>query len=163
MMIFLNGIEEEPSVPREVFETLLKFISPFAPHIAEELWQRLGHEGTIFNSPWPKYDEEKTIEEVKEFTFQVDNKIRDKQILPVSLTQEELLNRASASASVQNYIVSNNLMIDQNKFRIVPGKHVLLYSIPLNESYTISDSPSVSVNRSPNPDMEDSNQEEKNK
>ncbi len=94
---------------------MVKIISPFAPHIAEELWRRIGHDGTIFDAPWPEYDEAKLKSDFAEFRFMVNKRPRDRETLPVDISDQELFDRAAASASVQSYIVSNNLTIDFRK------------------------------------------------
>jgi leucyl-tRNA synthetase len=62
--------------PREVVETLILLLSPFAPHIAEELWGKLGHEGTLAFVPWPSFDPELGQEEMREYVVQINGKVR---------------------------------------------------------------------------------------
>jgi leucyl-tRNA synthetase len=120
MMILLNAIEEEPVVPREVFETLLKLIAPFAPHIAEELWQRIGHEGTIFDSFWPEYDDAKTIKDSITLILQVNGKLRDKLDVPRGLSKDDLERFARESENVMKHIDGKQI----RKVIVVPDKLV---------------------------------------
>ncbi len=120
MMILLNAIEEEQDVPREAFVVILKLISPFAPHIAEELWLRLGHEGTIFNTAWPHYDEAKTVEDSITLILQVNGKLRDKLEVPRGLTKEELETFARESPNVIKHIDGKEI----RKIIVVPDKLV---------------------------------------
>ncbi len=120
MMILLNAIEEEQFIPREAFETLLKLIAPFAPHIAEELWQRIGHAGTIFDSPWPEYDEAKTIEDSITLILQVNGKLRDKLEVPRGLSKDDLERFARESENVMKHIDGKQI----RKVIVVPDKLV---------------------------------------
>jgi leucyl-tRNA synthetase len=120
MMILLNAIEEEKLVPRDVFERLLKLIAPFAPHIAEELWQRSGHEETIFNSTWPQYNESKTIEDSITLILQVNGKLRDKLVVPRGLSKDELDRFARESPNVIRHIDGKEI----RKVIVVPDKLV---------------------------------------
>ncbi|MDP4198739.1 MAG: leucine--tRNA ligase [Bacteroidota bacterium] len=120
LMILLNKIEEEPAVPRPAFEALIKLVSPFAPHIAEELWQRLGHEGTIFNSSWPEYDDAKTIEDSVTLILQVNGKLRDKLEVPRGLTREALETFARESEKLKRHVDGKQIQ----KMIVVPDKLV---------------------------------------
>ncbi len=104
LMILLNAIEQERRIPRSTFEILVQLVSPFAPHIAEELWQRIRNNGTIFYSRWPEYDEAKTIEESITLILQVNGKLRDKLEVPRGLSNDELDRFARASPNVMKYI-----------------------------------------------------------
>ncbi len=104
-MILLNAMEQEPGgVPRRAMEVLLKLIAPFAPHIAEELWQRLGNSTTIFDAAWPTYDEAKTIENTITLILQVNGKLRDKLEVPRGLSAAELESFARESPNVMKHI-----------------------------------------------------------
>ncbi|TRZ50915.1 leucine--tRNA ligase [bacterium] len=76
MMIFLNELEKEEMVSREMFEGFLKLLTPFAPHIAEELWHDLGNNSFIYEERWPIYDEEKTKRRSITIAVQVNGKLR---------------------------------------------------------------------------------------
>ena len=76
MMVFVNEATKAASVPRDWFEAFVKILSPFAPHIAEELWQRLGHTSTIAYTAWPAYDEAKLARARIEIAVQVNGKLR---------------------------------------------------------------------------------------
>ena len=120
-MILLNAMEEESGgIPRGTFEILLQLISPFAPHIAEELWQRTGHSGTIFDSPWPKYDEAKTVESVITLILQVNGKLRDRLEVPRGLSASELEQFARSSPNVMKHIDGKAI----RKVIVVPDKLV---------------------------------------
>ncbi len=120
MMILLNAIEEEQNVSREAFETMLKLVSPFAPHIAEELWQRLGHNGTIFDAPWPPFDESKTVEDSITLILQVNGKLRDKLEIPRGLLKQELETFARENPNVMKHIEGKEI----RNIIVVPDKLV---------------------------------------
>ena len=87
MMIFINTANKEDILPKEYAEGFLKLLNPVAPHITEELWNRLGHPDTISYEPWPTYDEEKTIDEEIEIPVQVNGKL--KATVMIALDEEE--------------------------------------------------------------------------
>jgi leucyl-tRNA synthetase len=120
MMIFINEIPADQPAPREAVETLVKLAAPFAPHVAEELWSRLGHEGSIFHAAFPKYDESKLVEDTVTIVLQVNGKIRDKLQVPTGLSREELEKFASSSENVQKHIGSSQV----KKMVVVPDKLV---------------------------------------
>lgn len=76
LMILVNEIEKQEEIGQEVFETLLKLVSPFAPHLAEELWSSLGNKKTIYVEGWPTYDETKIVSEKVNIMIQVGGKTR---------------------------------------------------------------------------------------
>jgi leucyl-tRNA synthetase len=76
LMVLTNGLLKLDVVPRGALTKLVQCLAPFAPHIAEELWQELGHEGSVALSTWPSYDEALTVEESVEVVVQVNGKIR---------------------------------------------------------------------------------------
>lgn len=78
MMIFINGVAKYERLPRFVWEAFVKLLAPYAPHIAEELWEKLGHTETITYEPWPMFVEKFCIDSTCTIVVQVNGKIRDK-------------------------------------------------------------------------------------
>ncbi|MGP1528965.1 MAG: leucine--tRNA ligase [Treponema sp.] len=78
MMIFINGVAKYERLPRFVWEAFIKLLAPYAPHIAEELWEKLGHTETIAYEPWPMFVEKFCIDSTCTIVVQVNGKIRDK-------------------------------------------------------------------------------------
>ena len=76
MMIFVNEAQAWEQVPRSVLSTFLLLLAPFAPHLAEELWSRLGHAGTLAHEPWPTWDEAYLKEDEIDIPVQVNGKLR---------------------------------------------------------------------------------------
>lgn len=87
MMIFINTVNKEEVLPLEYAEGFLKLLNPVAPHITEELWNKLGHTNSIAYESWPKFDEAKTIEDTIEIPVQVNGKL--KTTISISLDEDE--------------------------------------------------------------------------
>ena len=82
MMIFINELFKEETVSREIWGPFVLTLCPYAPHLAEELWERLGNEAPAALAPWPEYVEELTREEVVTVVVQVNGKVRAKMEYP---------------------------------------------------------------------------------
>ena len=100
MMILVNHLIKQPVLPKSVVEQLVLILSPFAPHIAEELWQKLGNTTTLAYEPWPKFDPELVKEAEIELAIQVNGKIKDKIIVPAQADDEQIKQKALASDKV---------------------------------------------------------------
>ena len=104
-MIMLNNHLTGQAVPREAAEALVKMVSPVAPHIAEELWERLGHSESIARAPFPVVlDESLLEEEAVTCVVQVKGKVRDRLEVSPQISEEELTQLALASEKVQQYL-----------------------------------------------------------
>ncbi len=100
MMIFINHLGRLEVRPRSVVEPFLLVLAPFAPHIAEELWARLGHAESLAYEPWPEYDEELAREKQLELAVQVNGKVRDRIVVPAEADEEQIKEKALGSAKV---------------------------------------------------------------
>ena len=100
MMILVNHLIKQPVLPKAVVEQLVLILSPFAPHIAEELWQKLGHNKTLAHEPWPKFDPELVKEAEIELAIQVNGKIKDKIVVPAQADDEQIKQKALANEKV---------------------------------------------------------------
>jgi leucyl-tRNA synthetase len=90
---------------RAEVEPLVPLIAPFAPHIAEELWERLGHEGGLFAAPhWPSYDEAKAVESSVTIAVQVNGKLRASIDVPRGASEEEVVSAARAEENVRRHL-----------------------------------------------------------
>jgi len=102
-----DGIEATPqakSVWREIVEALIVLLSPFCPHIAEELWEAVGHGESVIKAAWPQYDREAIVEEEVIVVVQVNGKLRDRLRIPVSAEEERVKEMALASPKVRRHI-----------------------------------------------------------
>jgi leucyl-tRNA synthetase len=95
----LAKAQDDPAA-RFAAETAVSLIQPYAPHIAEELWERLGHE-RLWEQPWPEADPALLEEDTFELVVQVNGKVRDRIQVPADLPEEELVARAKESPKVQ--------------------------------------------------------------
>jgi leucyl-tRNA synthetase len=81
MMIFVNHLVKQPVVPKSAVEKLVLILAPFAPHIAEELWEKLGHAESLAYERWPEYDKELVKEKEIELAVQVNGKVKDRIVV----------------------------------------------------------------------------------
>ncbi|MBI4812762.1 leucine--tRNA ligase [Candidatus Falkowbacteria bacterium] len=91
-------------IPQDIFETYLKLLSPFAPHLAEELWSKLGHKKSIFYEKWLKYDPKLIREETFELVVQINGKVRDAISATVDISEEDAKELALNSEKVQKWL-----------------------------------------------------------
>jgi leucyl-tRNA synthetase len=101
MMIFVNHLGRLSVRPRAVVEKLVLIVAPFAPHIAEELWERLGHTKTLAYEPWPEYDKELIKEKEIELAVQVNGKIRDKIVVSADSDDKQIESEALTREKVK--------------------------------------------------------------
>ena len=104
-----NHLTKLERVPREVAETLLLLVAPFAPHLAEELWSRLGHDRSLAYEPYPTADPALLVEETVTCVFQVDGKVRDRLKVPVTVDEDTLRALALASPAVQRVLAGRSV------------------------------------------------------
>ncbi|MCS6983624.1 MAG: leucine--tRNA ligase [Leptospiraceae bacterium] len=104
MMIFVNEVVPEEGLGEEGVKAFVKLLSPFAPHLAEELWEKAGYAPSVANERWPQYDPTKILEQEVEIIFQVNGKLRSKAVLPKGLNQEELLQKAKEDEVLQRHL-----------------------------------------------------------
>jgi leucyl-tRNA synthetase len=90
MMIFINHLSQQKNRPKSVIETFLLLLSPFAPHISEELWSKLHHEGSLAYEQWPEYKEELIKEKEIELAVQVNGKIKDRILVSADADEEAI-------------------------------------------------------------------------
>jgi leucyl-tRNA synthetase len=104
-MEFLNAVTAIPEAPdRETVEAFLVAIAPFAPHFAEELWQRTGHEPTIFHAKWPTWDAAYTVDAVAEIAVQINGKLRGTVKVDAGATEDAVVAAAAADAQVARHL-----------------------------------------------------------
>lgn len=120
LMVFINDAYKVDEVPKQYAEGFVQLLSPICPHIAEELWQILGHDDSITYSNWPTYDEEKLVDNEIEIVIQVNGKVRAKKKVPVNSTKEQLEEIAKNDENIQAQIAGKTI----RKVIAVPGKLV---------------------------------------
>jgi leucyl-tRNA synthetase len=100
MMILVNHLGRLPVQPRSTLEKLILILAPFAPHMSEELWQRLGHTKSLAYEPWPQYDESLTKEKEIELAVQINGKVRDRITVAADADEESIKAQALANPKV---------------------------------------------------------------
>ena len=110
LMSTLNSFNDNGKVYRAEYRTFLQLLNPVAPHITEELWERAGFDGYIFESDWPKYDEEKTKDDIIELPIQVNGKLRSTISIFADASQEEISKLAKADDKISKYLEGNNIV-----------------------------------------------------
>ena len=122
LMTFMNEVGKEKQIGREQLLSFVKLLNPFAPHIAEEIYQAQGGEGSLQLASWPEHDEAKTVDESIEIGVQVNGKLRATVTIPTDCEKEEALALAKADEKVQAALEGKNLV----KEIYVPNKIVNL-------------------------------------
>ncbi|HLJ94561.1 MAG TPA: leucine--tRNA ligase [Gemmataceae bacterium] len=120
MMEFSNHVMKLERRPRSALETLVLLLSPFAPHLAEELWSALGHPHTLAYEPWPCFEEALTRAEEIEIPVQINGKLRSKITVPADSGEAELQAAALADERIQSMLQGKQI----RKVIVVPRKLV---------------------------------------
>ncbi len=119
MMEFTNSWQKDIlEIKKEDFEDFLKIFSPFAPHLAEELWEKSGHKNNIFLEVWPKYDPRLVKEEIITFIIQVNGKVRDKIEARADITEEKAKEIALSEEKIKKWVKDKKI----KKVIFVPKK-----------------------------------------
>ncbi len=122
MMELVNEMGRMEAVPREAVETLALLLSPYAPHIAEEIWRRLGHDKSLANEAWPTYDEAHLKADTITVAVQVNGKVRAKIEVDADASKDDVLAQAKAHDRVSNHLEGKTLVREI----YVPGRIVNL-------------------------------------
>ena len=122
MMSLLNELEAAGGATRAELEVLVQLTNPFAPHITEEVWERMGHSDQLAYHPWPSYDETKCVESTVEIAVQVNGKLRARLTVAADIAKEDAIAAAKAEPSVAAALEGKTVV----KEIFVPGKLVNL-------------------------------------
>ncbi|MSP92168.1 MAG: leucine--tRNA ligase [Myxococcales bacterium] len=120
MMAALNELVRLPEFPRKIAELFAVLLAPYVPHLAEELWQRLGHPPSVGSVPWPDFDAALAQDDLAEVPVQVNGKVRAKLMVAKTLDRGELERLALAEPGVQRHMAGKIIA----KVIVVPGKMV---------------------------------------
>ncbi|MEX2115495.1 MAG: leucine--tRNA ligase [Bacteroidota bacterium] len=126
LMIFVNEAYKLERKPRPMMEQFILLLSPFAPHMSEEIWKRLGHASSLVYAPWPVYELAKTIESIVEIVFQVNGKVRSRMQVPAGTPEPELERLALADANMLRHldgkkVIKKIVVKDRLVNLVVPG------------------------------------------
>lgn len=125
MMIFVNAAtqaQQTRALPKETLKVFLHLLSPYAPHIAQELWHRLGETGFIAHAQWPTHDESVLASATVTIIAQVNGKLRNRLQLPSDATDEEIKAAALADERVQKFVAGKPI----RKVIVVPNRLINL-------------------------------------
>jgi len=120
MMTFVNEATAAATLPREVLTTFLRVLSPYAPHLAEELWQRLGGDGLIAHAEWPAWDTALVQDELITIVVQVNGKKRDELAVPKDADQDEVRRLALEAKNASRFLEGR----EPRRVIVVPGRLV---------------------------------------
>ena len=118
MMIFINEIEKFDKIGKEDYKKFLQLLSPFAPHITEELWSSVGEKQSINKSNWPKWDKNKIVEVEIKMAIQINGKVRAEIRISKGATEEEVKRLAIENKSVKTWIEGKEI----RRVIYVPGR-----------------------------------------
>ena len=109
MMILLNALQKEPALPRSAMLDVLRILAPFAPHITEELWARVGETGSVMQAGWPNFDPAKLVADTMKIVIQVNGKHRGELIVGTAATETEITELASNNAKILPHLAGKPL------------------------------------------------------
>ena len=118
LMTLLNEIYDAGSITKDEIKTFVKLLDPFAPHVAEEVWEAVGGEGLLAVAQWPEYDEAKTVDSTIEVPVQICGKLRATITIAKDSTADDAIAAAKADEKVQEFLDGKNII----KEIYVPGK-----------------------------------------
>ncbi len=120
MMIFINEASKLDSIPKAMWEGFVLMLSPYAPHLGEELWEKLGHKGSNAYEKWPEFDESYCVEDTKEYPVMINGKLRDKFEAAADADNATLEAMAKETEGFKKFTEGKEIV----KFIVVPGKLV---------------------------------------
>ena len=120
MMVFVNEAYKADSLFLDYMTGFVQLLAPFAPHLSEELWVRLGQEASISYVAWPTYDPAQLVEDTVEIIFQVNGKVRGKATVARDIDQDGMIAAAKEDDNVQKFIADKTI----RKVIAIPGKFV---------------------------------------
>ncbi|GEO58206.1 leucine--tRNA ligase [Companilactobacillus bobalius] len=120
MMVFVNEAHKVDTMPKDYAEGLVKLLAPIAPHMMEEIWNKLGHSESISYAAWPTYDESKLVSDTVEIIVQVNGKLRDKIEVANGTAKDKLEELALADEKVKKFTDGKKVV----KVIVIPNKIV---------------------------------------
>lgn len=122
MMTLVGEMTKAETLSKEAFEIFLKMLCPYAPHVAEELWEKLGHQSFLSTEPWPQYDPQQIVDQQVLVVVQINGKLREKLTVDAGLSKEALLDLVLSNENVRKRIEGMTM----RKTIVVPDKLVNL-------------------------------------
>ena len=118
LMILSNTLAGQPTISRSTAETFLRLLAPFAPHLAEERWRKLGHRRSIFQASWPAFDEKLIVATEITLVVQINGKVRDSLHAPADITEQVAERAARARPKIAGYLEGKQV----KNIIFVPGR-----------------------------------------
>jgi leucyl-tRNA synthetase len=121
LMIFVNSAQQAETLPRELILPFIRLLNPFAPHLAEELWSRLGGSGSMAYEAWPEYDPALTADLMKEVPVQINGKVRAVITVPADIDdakleklalEQERIQQLTAGKTIKRIIVIRERLVN---------------------------------------------------
>ena len=109
MMILVNELYKVEDKPHKVLKSLVQLLAPYGPHLAEEIWEKMGEEGFVSLAPWPDFDPQLTIDNTVTIGVQVNGKVRGSIEISKKATEEEAVAMAKSIENVQSHLDGKNL------------------------------------------------------
>jgi len=122
LMELLNGLREDNCREKRIVEDLVLMLAPFAPHFAEECWERLGHTTSVFDAHWPAWDEHLTVEHTVEVVVQINGRTRSKVHVRREASEDEVVAAALADEAVRRFLAGKEI----RKRILVPNRLINL-------------------------------------
>ncbi|OHA85100.1 MAG: hypothetical protein A2591_02090 [Candidatus Yonathbacteria bacterium RIFOXYD1_FULL_52_36] len=126
LMILTNELEKDERVPKAHFETLVRLLAPFAPHVAEELWAGLGNKGSVHTAVWATYDKKKLVAREATLAVQVNGKVRGVLTVSVKMVEKDVTEAALKLPGIAPWLASGQI----KRIIYVPGKIVNIVITP---------------------------------
>ncbi len=126
LMVMFNEISKLETLSQDTFDTFLKLLHPFAPHLTEEIWQTSGHSGFLVSQSWPKADKRLIGQETVEVAVQVNGKVRDRIKIVASASKDEMEKAALSSEKIKKNLEG----MEVKKIIVVPARIVSIIAAP---------------------------------
>jgi leucyl-tRNA synthetase len=104
MMIFLNEAEKVQNISKDNFKKFLQILAPFAPHVTEELWYKLGEKSSIHKSKWPVWDPKKIVDDEVKIAVQVNGKVRAEMVITAGMSEEDVKIKAYENEAIRSWV-----------------------------------------------------------
>ena len=122
MMICANALHVAETIPRDAYESFVKILATFAPHLGEEIWHDLGNASSVFEQAWPAYDETLLVDDLVAIAVQVNGKLRGTIEMDPTSNEKDVQDRAMATENVAKFLEGTEIV----KVIFVPGRLINL-------------------------------------
>ncbi len=110
LMILVNALSDQESLQRTDFENLLRLLSPFAPHLTEEIWEKIGNKPFLVSEDWPQYSEQYLVDTTVDIPVQINGKVREVISVAADIGQEAAIALAKEQAAIQKWLSEGDIV-----------------------------------------------------